>query len=232
VGLFAAARELAEPMATLRQLALSEAWASVDEREAVRQQMVAVSERALRQVEDVVKMARLTDAMFELEPVAVRGVCHEVVGELAMGGLAARGSVAGGAATGAARARVVVRARNRQRLCVANRELLRSLIWHLCANGLRNSEGGRVELAVLDTGGRVRVAVRDFGPALPLATARLVRQQRLDQLTDSELRVGGLGLVIASRFAEFMASGLGLVQHRDGVSLYVDLPVSGQMSLC
>ena len=216
VGLFSAARELCEPIATLRQLVLSDEFVDDIERQAVKSQMLALSERALRQVEDVVKMARLTDAMFEMEPVAVRGVCAEVTSEITT-----------------LDTRLVTRCRNRQRLAVANRDLLKSIIWHLCQNGIRNSEkGARVELSVLDTRDKVRIQVRDFGPALPLPTARLVRSGCLDRLTDSELRLGGLSLVIADRFASFMSGQLGMIQHRDGLSLYVDLPVSGQLSLC
>lgn len=217
VGLYSVARELCEPISTLRQLVLSDDFADDSEREQTKAQMLALSERALRQVEDVVRMARLTDAMFEMEPVAVRGVCAEVSSEV-------RTTLG---------ARLAVRCRNRQKLCVANRELLSSIIWHLCANGIRNSEqGSRVELSVSDTGQRVRISVRDFGPALPLSTARLVRRHQLDRLTDSELRVGGLSLVVVSRFADFMNGKLGMVQHRDGLSMYVDLPISGQLSLC
>jgi len=217
VGLYSVARELCDPLATLRQLALSDDLIIDESRAKIHQQMISVSERALRQVEDVLKMAKLSDAMFELEPVAVRGICREITSEVH-------------ATLGV---KLLIHYRNHQKLCVANRELLKSIIWHLTINGIRNSgQGSKVKLAVLDTAGRIRIQVRDFGPALPLPAARLVRTGRLDQLTDSELRSGSLSLVIASRFATFMSGKFGMIQHRDGLSMYVDLPVSGQLSLC
>ena len=41
----------------------------------------------------------------------------------------------------------------------------------------------------------------------------------------------GLGLYIAAKFANYMNSEFGLVRHRDGTSFYIDLPISGQLSL-
>ncbi len=80
-GILVAARELKQPLATLRQLALS-----FDEMDApgerIRGEMVNVSDRAIRQVNDLLRLRQLDSGCFDMGPVAVRPVCDEVVREL------------------------------------------------------------------------------------------------------------------------------------------------------
>ena len=77
------AHELKAPLALMRQLALSiELENDLAGAQKVSEQIVATSERALRQVNDLTKVARLEDAMFEMEPVNPRVVCDEVLAEL------------------------------------------------------------------------------------------------------------------------------------------------------
>ena len=40
----------------------------------------------------------------------------------------------------------------------------------------------------------------------------------------------GLGVYIAAQFARAMGAEIGLIRHRDGVSFYIDLVKSGQLS--
>lgn len=217
VGLFAVAREIAAPVALMRQMALSMEGLGDAERGAVSKQLVSVSERVLDQIDDLIKVSCLTDGLFEMEPVAVRGVCRDVTDEIAR--------VLG--------VRLKVSYRNQQKLVVANRELLTALMKQLCYLGLRNTEAGtEARLSVNDTKGRVRLAVRDYGPSLPRTVVRNIRAGTMSRLAPSEMRVGGMGLVVASKFVEYMQGELGVVAHRDGVSLWVDLPVSRQATLC
>ena len=77
------AHELKGPLSLSRQLALSLDYEeTLEGAREVGRQIVATSERALRQVEDLTRIARLEDAMFEMEPVNPRIVCDEVVSEL------------------------------------------------------------------------------------------------------------------------------------------------------
>ena len=81
-GILVAAGELKEPLTTLRQLALSfDEMNAQDEK--IRKEMVSVSDRAIKQINDLIKLRRLEDGLFEMEPVAVRSVCDEVTRELA-----------------------------------------------------------------------------------------------------------------------------------------------------
>lgn len=40
----------------------------------------------------------------------------------------------------------------------------------------------------------------------------------------------GLGIYVASQFAQAMDGEIGLIRHRDGLTFYVELPLSRQLS--
>lgn len=219
-GVVTVAHELKAPLSLLRQLALSLEFERDVSR--VSERMVATSERALRQVNDLVRVARLSDAMFEMEPVNPRRVCEEVVMELF-------------ALFRFNKREVRVDYRNRERLVVGNRDLLYSVVYNFCLNAM-NYGGEEVpsEIFVRDVrGGGVRVGVRDFGPAIPTRTWREIKGGFVKAPMEIAMRPGssGLGLYIAAKFIDYMHGRFGLVRHRDGTSFYVDLLPSRQMSL-
>ena len=80
-GILVAAHELKAPLAVLRQLALGLPVMETTG-ELIRSEMVSVSERAIRQVNDLTKIRRLEDGLFTMEPVSVRAVCDDVTREL------------------------------------------------------------------------------------------------------------------------------------------------------
>ena len=221
-GILVAAHELKAPLSLLRQLAFSMDLAS-DQKDLkrIQNQMVGVSDRALRQVQDLTKIARLDDGLFEMEPVSVRAVCDEVTEEL----------------------RYLFRFnhrnldidyRNRARLVVANRELLYSVVYNFCLNAMNySSEETRSELTLQDKNGCVRLDVRDFGPALPMDVWKSLKKGWIEKPTSIAKRPGssGLGLYIASKFSQYMNANVGAVRHRDGTSFFVELPISKQASL-
>ena len=67
-GLAVVAHELKSPLAAMRQLALSMDFQddSLKELQNTRKQLINISERALRQVNDLTKIARLEDGLFEM----------------------------------------------------------------------------------------------------------------------------------------------------------------------
>ena len=65
-GILVAAHELKAPLAVLRQLALSLDGLTVED-EQIRNEMVQVSERAIKQVNDLAKIRRLEDGLFKME---------------------------------------------------------------------------------------------------------------------------------------------------------------------
>ena len=221
-GILVAAHELKAPLGLLRQLAFSLDYAKdKEDLQHIQSQMIDVSDRALRQVQDLTKIARLDDGLFEMEPVAVRAVCDDVVMEL----------------------RHLFRFNhrnleidycNRSRLVVANRDLLYSVIYNFCLNAMHYSdEETKSELKLSDKNGKVRLDVRDFGPALPMDVWRSLKNGWVKKPTSITMRPGssGLGLYIASKFSQYMNANVGAVRHRDGTSFFIELNPSKQASL-
>ena len=226
-GISVAAHELKSPLCLMRQLALSmdleEAPTadSLSQLQKTQRMLVDVSERALRQVNDLTKIARLDYSLFPMEPVAVRSICDDVYRELSE--LFCQNN-----------RKVKVRYSNKSRLVVANHELLYSVIYNFCANAMHYSDAASTSiLSVRDHAGKVRIDIRDYGPALPLKIWRKIQSGELDAPTDIAMRPGssGLGLYIASKFSRYMHAEVGALRHRNGTSFFVELPVSRQLTL-
>lgn len=219
-GILVAAHELKAPLAVLRQLALS--FEEMDKRgEHIRSEMISVSERAIKQVNDLTKIRRLEDGLFVMEPVAVREVCDAVSRELEY-------------LFNYNRRDLYIKYSNRARLVTANRELLYSVVYNFLLNAMHYSgDETRAELVVRDVKDKVKIEIRDYGPMLPMDVWREMKRGWVKKPTSIAMRPGssGLGLYIASKFSRYMNANVGAVRHRDGTSFYVDLPVSTQASL-
>ncbi|MBQ8156737.1 HAMP domain-containing histidine kinase [Candidatus Saccharibacteria bacterium] len=219
-GILVAAHELKAPLTVLRQLALTLDGATMRNDE-IRDEMVCVSERAIKQVNDLTKIKKLNDGLFEMEPVVVRGVCDDVTRELMY-------------LFKFNRRDLFVKYSNRSRLVTANAELLRSVVYNFLLNAVHYSgEGTRAELNVSETRGKIKIAIRDYGPMLPSDVWREMKRGWVEKPTSVAMRPGssGLGLYIASKFSRYMHADVGAVRHRDGTSFYVSLPVSKQATL-
>jgi len=219
-GILVAAHELKAPLTVLRQLALS--FDEMDARgEHIRSEMVSVSERAIKQVNDLAKIRRLEDGLFAMEPVAVREVCDAVSHELEY-------------LFNYNQRDLYIKYMNRSRLVTANRDLLYSVIYNFLLNAMHYSgEETRAELIVRDVRDKVKVTVRDYGPTLPVDVWKEIKRGWIKRPTSIAMRPGssGLGLYIASKFSKYMNAEVGAVRHRDGTSFYVELPTSRQASL-
>lgn len=219
-GILVAAHELKAPLAVLRQLALSfDDMNSANEE--IRNEMIAVSDRAIKQVNDLIKIRRLKDGLFEMEPVAVRAVCDDVTRELNHLFIFNKRDL-------------FIRYSNRSKLVTANKDLLHSVVYNFLLNAMHYSgENTRAELIVKEYSGRVKIIVRDYGPALPMDVWREMKRGWISKPTSIAMRPGssGLGLYIASKFSNFMHAEVGAVRHRDGTSFFVNLPISRQASL-
>ncbi len=215
------AHELKTPLCILRQLALSIDSADEKSFKKARAQMIQTSERALRQVNDLTKVARLEDGLFELEAVPVRAVCNEVTAEL----------------------RELFRENhrdinwkytNKSRLVLANRDMLYSVIYNFCSNAMHYSDvNTKATIMVRDKKGKVEILVRDFGPALPTKIWKEMKYGFINEPTSVAMRPGssGLGLYIASKFSKYMNGEVSAIRHRDGTSFSLILPISNQMSM-
>lgn len=219
-GILLAARELKQPLVTLRQLALSFDDMDVPG-ERIRGEMVSVSDRAIRQVNDLLKLRRLESECLEMEPVAVRPVCDEVVKELTY-------------LFRFNKRELFIKYASRDQVVNANRDLLYSVVYNFLLNAMHYSgEEMQSELVVKEVKDKIRIAVRDFGPALPMDVWREMKRGWVNKPISIAMRPGssGLGLFIASKFSRYMNAEVGAVRHRDGTSFFVELNKSKQARL-
>lgn len=217
-----AAHELKSPLALIRQLSFSiEAGLSdTDEVERLIHQIRLTSERALRLTGDVTRSAR-QDTLFDLEPLNPVNICEEVAHELSPL-FKAQGK------------QIRVSGHARPPLLVGNHDLLKRVLLNFGDNALHYALTDEpVQLQVHGIGDQVRIGVRDFGPALPIDIWDTLLQRlraHAAQPISSRPQSSGLGLYIAGQFAQMMNGQVGATRHRDGVTFYVDMAASRQLS--
>lgn len=223
-SLTAAAHELKSPLALMRQLALRlDAGNVTNEQRRLIQQITLTSERALRLTSDLTRASRLEDALFELEPINPEQLCRDIAVELAPLFEAHGRSLE-------------VSHRMHPLLLVANRDLLRRIIMNFSDNALYYSQPGtavHMQIQAFTKTGMVRVGIRDFGPALSSDMWRALQKKlkHSPQPIHARPQSSGLGLFIASQFAEAMQGTIGATRHHDGATFYVELQASRQLSL-
>lgn len=220
-SLSVAAHELKSPITLMRQLALAIQSGELTEEEERQysDRLVMMSDRSLQLVNDLAQVANLQPSLINVEPVNPLAICrnlHSSVSPIAkMYG------------------RDVVWPKNRKiGLVSANKQLLSTVITNFVDNALKYSQDDmpiRVKLSQGDS--RVRLAVRDYGPQISLREYRRLTDE-MEHLKSVKTRPdsSGLGVYIAAQFARAMGGEIGLIRHRDGVTFYVDLLKSGQMS--
>lgn len=223
--LTAAAHELKAPLALMRQLALQleDETITPAERQRIAEHITLTSERALRLTSDLTKAARLEDALFELEPINPEQICRDIVAEL-------------GPLFSAHERELKASGRKHPLLLVANRDLLRRILMNFSDNALHYSQPGtavELQIQALKRSGVIRVGVRDYGPALSSDMWRTLQKKlsKAPQAIHARPQSSGLGLFIASQFAEAMHGKIGVLRHRDGATFYVELQASSQLSL-
>ncbi len=219
----AAASELTSPLVLMRQLGLAVGADGIsdDERKLLGERLALTSERALGMASSL-SMTTTDQQVFALEPVNPLSVCKEVIHELTP-------------MFSAYDRKITLQSRTRTPLMVANRTILQRILLAFGDNALHyGSDEHPVQMAISGHGDRVRIGVRDYGPAVPIDMwKRLegrVSRRALAPLSNRP-QASGVGLLTAQRLAEMMDSVVGIVRHRDGATFYVDLRMSGQMSL-
>lgn len=227
--LTAAAHELKAPLALVRQLALQlqddleNEHLSSSAKLKLLQHIALTSERALRLTSDLTKAARLESALFDLEPINPEQLCRDIVEELTP-------------LFNAHGRNVTVDTRKHPLLLVANRDLLRRILLGFSDNALHYSQSGSavsMQIQAFKKAGIVRIGVRDYGPALSSDMWRKLQKKLkvAPQAIHARPESSGLGLYIASQFAEVMNGHIGAVRHKDGATFYVELQASSQLSL-
>ncbi len=219
-----AAHELKSPLALIRQLTLElESGAtSKGDQVTILEQIRLTSEKALRLTSDLTKAEQLQSSLFETSSLHPSAICHEVFQEILP-------------LYRASDRTIKISTKSKTQLVVANKDILRRVLLNFADNALHYSDGdGAVELftQLIRKDGMVRFGVRDYGPALPVSLWNdIVTRPSSPQVVHARPDSSGLGLVIASQFAENIGGKVGAIRHRDGASFYVDMPISKQLAL-
>ncbi len=220
----AAASELNAPLVLLRQLslALADETLGVDERRRLTEQLALTSERALRLARHVGSHPEDTFMRLALEPVNAMMLCQEVINEL-QPLFAAHGQS------------IVVRQRAKSPLLVADRSLLRRVLVGFGDNALHYGSGDKpVQLIVEANAQRVRLGVRDYGPSVPADMWQRLEgrvSRRAAMPLPRRPQASGVSLLKARQLTEMMGGNVGVTRHRDGATFFVNMQVSGQLSL-
>ena len=224
-SLIAAAHELKSPLALVRQLSLmlEDGNVSDNDQKKMLRQISLTSERALRLTSDLTRSARLSDMLFELEPINPQQLCEDIVYELTP-------------LFAAHNRNVKLKSRKHPLLLVANRDLLRRIIMNFSDNALYYTDGNsavEIQIKALNAGKIIRLGVRDYGPALSSDMWQSLQSKLAGASVTIHARPqsSGLGIFIANQFADAMNGRIGITRHRDGATFYVDLQASSQLSL-
>ena len=220
-SLSVAAHELKSPITLMRQLALAiqSGELSPDEERKFSDRLVMMSNRSLQLVNDLSHVGNLQSSLFPLEPTNPLAVCRSL-----HAGISPMAKMYG---------RDIIWPKNRRvDLVSANSRLLGSVLGNFIDNALKYSqENMPIRVKIIQKDGSTRMVVRDHGPQISLREYRRLVDE-MEQLKSIKTRPdsSGLGVYIAAQFARAMGAEIGLIRHRDGVSFYIDLVKSGQLS--
>lgn len=217
-----AAHELKAPLALIRQMSLliEDGGLSPAEAQLMQRRVTLTAERSLALVQDLARTVNVQPTLFPLEPVNPLALLAQLAHQSCdMLRLYDR--------------RVTWPRTGKKRLVVANPLLLGRIVMNFLDNAVRYSEAGAaIRVTVRQVGTMVRLGVRDFGPMMsPAEYQRLVDEMTTRKSVRTRPDSSGLGVYIAATFAQAMGGQIGLIRHRDGLTFYVDVPLSEQMSL-
>ena len=218
-----AAHELKTPLSLIRQMALlldDDLTSEVDKKQ-IKQRIVQTSEQALQLTIDLANSANLTPSLFPLEPVNPLAICQQMAAETRFNAVLYGRKISW------------PRSGRNSRLILANRTLLGRILANFLNNALKYTEDdSEIKVSVKAVGGAVRLSVRDFGPMMSLREyRRLLDEMESRKTMRTRPESSGLGIYVASQFARAMNGQIGLIRHRDGLTFYVEVPISRQLSL-
>jgi signal transduction histidine kinase len=222
--LIAAAHDLKTPLVLIRGISstlLDEGNLLEDQRESIERIMLS-SGRSLRVVESLVDTYRVeqTQFSFPLEPINIRHVVDEVAHELSPFSKKLNRQI------------TPLFAQRRISLVVANKVLFTNALYNLVDNALKHGTTGDVVLDARQHHDLTRLSVRNDGP--PLSQAEFDRlEERLGghaQPMRAMAGTSGIGLYIVKQLVNAMGGKLGLERRKVGMSIYIDLHTSTQLS--
>ena len=218
-----AAHELKTPLSLIRQMALllDDDLTSEADKKQLQQRIVQTSEQALQLTVDLANSANLTPSLFPLEPVNPLAICQQMAAETRFNAVLYGRKISW------------PRSGRNNRLILANRTLLGRILANFLNNALKYTEDdSEIKVSVKAVDGAVRLSVRDFGPMMSLKEyRRLLDEMDARKTVRTRPESSGLGIYVASQFARAMNGQIGLIRHRDGLTFYVEMPISRQLSL-
>ena len=218
-----AAHELKTPLALIRQMALllDDDLTSAADKKQIQQRIIQTSEQALQLTADLANSANLTPSLFSLEPVNPLALCQQIAAETRLSAVLYGRKISW------------PRGGRNNRLILANRTLLGRILANFLNNALKYTEdGSEIKVSVTAAKEAVRLSVRDFGPMMRLREyRRLLDEMDARKTVRTRPESSGLGIYVASQFARAMNGQIGLIRHRDGLTFYVEMPISRQLSL-
>lgn len=218
-----AAHELKTPLALIRQLTLllEDDFTSETDKKQIRQRIIQTSEQALQLTVDLANSANLTPSLFPLEPVNPLALCQQIAAETRSLSMLYGRKISW------------PQGRRNGQLMLANRTLLGRILANFLNNALKYTEDdSEIKVAITAAKETIRLSVRDFGPMMSLKEYRqLLNEMEARKTVRTRPESSGLGIYVASQFARAMSGQIGLIRHRDGLTFYVDMPVSRQLSL-
>lgn len=221
-SVFVAAHELKAPLVLMRQLVLELKGHDSDQIQTI-ERLILTVDRSLRLVDQLTKTSRLEDGLFETEPLLAEAVCMVVADE--MQPFARQNGH-----------KIQVRVSRRAGMVVGHRSLLVALLVNLCDNALQHTpDGEKVTISAKCTKDGMVFSVRDNGPMMSrrqFESWRSTAGEKAMPISSQRPRSSGLGLWIASQFAEVMQGELDFTRHHSGgVTVSVLMPYSTQMAL-
>ena len=218
-----AAHELKTPLALIRQMALllDDDLTSTADKKQIHQRIIQTSEQALQLTVDLANSANLTPSLFPLEPVNPLALCQQIAVETRFNAALYGRKISW------------PRSGRNSRLILANRTLLGRILANFLNNALKYTEdSSEIKVSVTAAKEAVRLSVRDFGPMMSLKEyRRLLSEMDARKTVRTRPESSGLGIYVASQFARAMNGQIGLIRHRDGLTFYVEMPISRQLSL-
>ena len=216
-----AAHELKAPLALIRQLTLLLDEVPEEEVPHIQRRILQTSEQTLHLATDLSMTTNLTPTLFPLEPINPLALCQQIACELKSTHLVYGRCI-----------RWPKRTRGRQ-MALANRVLLGRVLANFLHNAIKYTEStDDIVVNVSSRGEVIRLSVRDFGPMMSLKEYRqLISEMEVRKTIRTRPESSGLGIYIASQFAKAMNGTIGLIRHQDGLTFYVEVPVSRQLSL-
>lgn len=221
-----AAHELKSPLSLIRQMSLllEDDTISPEIQKQTIERIYQTSERALRLTADLTRAYSLNDnTLFELEPINLQQLCRQVVSDLQP-------------YAESKKREVQFRSPKKVSLVVSHPILLGRILTNFIDNALNYTfDNEKIQLSIqhMNKTKKIRLGVRDFGPAVSknvitsLSQGLTIQNEAILARPDSS----GLGLYISSRFAEMIYSEVGVIRHHNGVTFFVDVPISAQLNL-